>query len=68
MGARVWVQGVIEGVQLLCPPWIVSFSFFGLKFLNWNFPGGPVVKNLPADARDKGSNLGLGRFHVPRGN
>ena len=33
-----------------------------------DFSGGPVVKNLPAKARDTGSILGLGRFHVPRGN
>ena len=24
----------------------------------WDFPGGPVVKNLPADAGDKSSILG----------
>ena len=29
----------------------------------WNFPGGPVVKNLPANARDTGP----GRSHMPRG-
>ena len=27
-----------------------------------DFPGGPVVKNLPADAGDTGSIPGLGRF------
>ena len=32
------------------------------------FPGGPVVENLPADARDMGWNPGPGRFHMPRGN
>ena len=41
--------------------------------LNWDkkrkvdFPGGPVVKNLPANAGDMGSIPGLGRFHMPRG-
>ena len=29
-----------------------------------DFPGGPVVKNLPADAEDMGSVPGLGRVHV----
>ena len=29
-----------------------------------DFPGGPVVKNLADNARDTGSILGLGRFHV----
>ena len=27
-----------------------------------DFPGGPVVKNLPANAGDTGSIPGLGRF------
>ena len=30
------------------------------------FPGGAVVENLPANAGDKGSSLGLGRSHMPR--
>ena len=29
-----------------------------------DFPGGTVVKNLPANAGDKGSIRGLGRSHV----
>ena len=33
-----------------------------------DFPGGPVVKNPPADAGDMGSIPGPGRFHMPRGN
>ena len=33
-----------------------------------NFPGGPVVKNSPANAADMGSILGLGKFHTPQGN
>ena len=32
-----------------------------------DFPGGTVVKNLPANAGDMGSIPGLGRFHTPRG-
>ena len=30
-------------------------------------PGGPVVKNLPANAGDMGPIPGLGRSHMPRG-
>ena len=30
------------------------------------FPGGPLVKNLPANAGDTGSIPGPGRYHVPR--
>ena len=29
------------------------------------FPGGPVVKNLPASAKEMGSIPGLGRSHMP---
>ena len=28
-----------------------------------DFPGGPAVKNPPANAGDMGSIAGLGRFH-----
>ena len=33
---------------------------FNLKFKNWDFPGGPVVKNLPYNAGDTGSIPGQG--------
>ena len=33
-----------------------------------DFPGGPVVKNPPANAGDAGSIPGPGRSHMPRGN
>ena len=36
--------------------------------LSWGFPGGTVVKNLPADAGDVGSSPSLGRSHMPRSN
>ena len=32
------------------------------------FPGGTVVKNLPANAGDKGSSPGPGSSHMPRNN
>ena len=32
------------------------------------FPGGAVVKNPPANAGDRGSSPGPGRFHMPRSN
>ena len=32
------------------------------------FPGGPMVKNPPANAGDMGLISGAGRFHMPRGN
>ena len=38
------------------------------KDSNIGFPGGAVVKNLPANAGDTGSSPGLGRSHMPRSN
>ena len=32
------------------------------------FPGGTVVKNLPANAGDTGSRPGLGGYHMPQSN
>ena len=37
-------------------------------FSCWDFPGGAVVGNLPANAGDTGSIPGPGRSHMPRGN
>ena len=37
------------------------------KYLE-GFPGGAVVKNLPANAGDTGSSTGLGRSHMPQRN
>ena len=39
-----------------------------MKITYMDFPGGPVVKNLPASAGDMGSIPGPGRFHMPRSN
>ena len=36
----------------------------GLKTTLMDFPGGPVVKNLPADAGARGSLSGLETAHV----
>ena len=34
---------------------------------NKDFPGSPVIKNLPANTGDTDSIHGLGRFHMPWG-
>ena len=51
---------------------ILSCKFQGRGCLDlnvlWGFPGGAVVKNLPANAGDTGSSPGLGRSHMPRSN
>ena len=35
---------------------------------NWDFPGGIVVKEPPANAEDMGLSPGLGRSHMPQSN
>ena len=35
---------------------------------SWDFPGGSVVKNPPANAGDTDSSPGLGRSHIPQNN
>ena len=39
-----------------------------IKKNKWDFPGGSVVKNLPANAGDTCSSPGLGRSHMPWSN
>ena len=53
--------------------WSASNSYFvkhksksgTRKKTHAGFPGGPVVKNLPCNARDTSSIPGLGRYHMP---
>ena len=39
-----------------------------MKSWHKDISGSPVVKNLPANAGDTGSNPGPGRSHMPQGN
>jgi len=39
-----------------------------LKAVTLDWSDGPVIEDLPANARDTSSIPGLGRFHMPRGN
>ena len=54
-------QGLAHSQQVA--PVIHSFN----KHL-WDFPGGPVVKNPPANAGDTGLIVDLGRPHTLRSN
>ena len=45
-----------------------TYSTLGSRIIKWGFPGGAVVKNLPANAGDTGSSPGPGRSHMPRSN
>ena len=44
-----------------------TFSLYSLNESPLDLPGGPVVKNPPANAGDMDLIPGLGRFHVPQG-
>ena len=51
--------------------WEFVIDIYTLLYLKWNawdFPGGTVVKNLPAHARYTGSIPGPGRSHMLRSN
>ena len=39
-----------------------------LNLGKWDFPGGAVVENLPANAGDTGLSPGPGRSHMPQSN
>ena len=46
---------------------VLIASFLKTRIL-WGFPGGTVVKNLPANAGDTGSSPDPGKSHIPRSN
>ena len=50
--------------------WGTSWLRVKLNYVSMlkDFPGGPVVKNLPVNARDMGSIPGLERLYIPWGN
>ena len=45
---------------------MISIMFTNIETVD--FPGGLVVKNLPASAEDMGSMSGSGRSHMPQDN
>ena len=40
----------------------------GAKVRGQSFPGGPLLRNPPANAGDTGSIPGVARFHMPQSN
>jgi len=46
----------------------VGTALISSELLHQDFPGGPVVKNLLANAGDMGSIPGPGRSHMPWSN
>ena len=59
-------------VTLLMPIRVKGLNYFTIEMKNkrqsWDFPGGTVVKNPPANAGDMGFILGPGRSHMPWSN
>ena len=58
----------MRGLETVSWLFLKKLNSKGKTETSWDFPGGKICKNLPANAGDMGSNPGLGRFHRPRGN
>ena len=69
--------------QTQADPWLMGLPYCdfkrccGSEFLlgisqfkntGLDFPGGPVVENVPVNTRDMGLIPGPGRYYMPRGN
>ena len=54
-------------VQVDLVSWSSHMKFDPFKRQLSNFPGDPVIKNLPTNAGDVGLASGLGRFHISWG-
>ena len=67
---EVWKSVLPESLSaiFLVVSLFVSFFLPFKEIIPWGFPGGAVVENLPANARDTDSSPGLGRSHMPRSN
>ena len=66
---------IIKNLEIVLDYWVISESngecperHKQKKGPCWDFPGGPVATNPPANAGDTGSIPGLGGSHVPQGN
>ena len=65
-GERVG-EGWIGSLGLADANWCI-YRMVKQKGPTWDFPGGAVVKNMPANAGDTGSSSGPGRSHMPQSN
>ena len=61
-------KGNTNTIQWLEELGLYNFLLHKLKERVLDFPGGPVDRNLPANARDTGSIPGPGRSHTPQSN
>ena len=60
--------GVVDGRGKSWQGTGLELEFSRLMKYKQHFPGGAVVKNLPANAGDMGSSPGPGRSHMLRSN
>ena len=58
------LEGAVGSLHFL-PPFRDMQVF---KIMTWDFPGGTVVKNLPANTGDTGLSSALGRSYMLRSN
>ena len=61
---RLCCEHRAQSLDPMAPCLLLTQTSFDEKEMR-GFPGGPVVKNPPANAGDTGSIPGLGRFHMP---
>ena len=66
---RIWWDIKEESVDKVVTSYVRHFKGLGFysKMEARDFPGGPVVESLPANAAFMGSMSGPGRFHTLRG-
>ena len=69
LGNKCYSQLILKTASALCIivfcfAQMVFFFFFFSKIVVRFFPGGPVVKNTPANAGDTGSIPEPGRLHM----
>ena len=58
-------QGMVQRQQTEKPSLSIKEAYLHiLKAIALDFPGSPVVKNLPASAGDIGSIPSAGRYHI----
>ena len=62
------VHGVTVGHDWMTEQWLQGrFKLINMIML-LDFPGGPMLKNPPANIGDTGSTPAPGRVHMPQGN
>ena len=60
-------EGWIRSLGLAHANWCI-YRMDKQKGSTWDFPGGAVVKNMPANTGDTGSSPDPGRPHMPQSN